>query len=395
MTSSINPPLGRLLPEKTNWERYLAQKSSPAALSPELETEAVTSSPFTRIDVSHAKALRANSQAKACFQGQTHGHEGFLLTPEWASGLSEENPKYRDVLYPFLTVDDLLSSFPPRPKRYLIDFYPRQMTAAAKYETPFAIVKKLVLPDREKAAALEQERNSQILSEDPAAKINRHHADFLKQWWLLSGSCEEMLQKINRLPRYIACSYAGKHPILEFVSAEIRPHASIVVFTFADDYSFGILQSSLHATWLISKCSTLTERFRYNPNAVFDTFPWPQSPGVRNARRVTQASRSLRALRRKRVHADGLTFRELIRLLESPTETALQAAQEELDAAVRAAYRMSDEQASLPSLLDLNIKLAALEARGTQIQGPGLPAVYKDRADFISTDRVEIQPLKG
>jgi hypothetical protein len=28
--------------------------------------------------------------------------------------------------------------------------------------------------------------------------------------------------------------------------------------------------------WFIGKCSKLTERFRYTPKSVFDTFPWPQ-----------------------------------------------------------------------------------------------------------------------
>ena len=30
--------------------------------------------------------------------------------------------------------------------------------------------------------------------------------------------------------------------------------------------------------WFITKCSKLTERFRYTPESVFDTFPWPQTP---------------------------------------------------------------------------------------------------------------------
>ena len=49
-----------------------------------------------------------------------------------------------------------------------------------------------------------------------------------------------------------------------------------MVFPFADDYSFGILQSGIHWAWFTAKCSTLTERFRYTSDTVFDTFPWPQ-----------------------------------------------------------------------------------------------------------------------
>ena len=40
--------------------------------------------------------------------------------------------------------------------------------------------------------------------------------------------------------------------------------------------SVGILQSGTHWAWFRAKYSTLTERFRYTSDTVFDTFPWPQ-----------------------------------------------------------------------------------------------------------------------
>jgi len=66
-----------------------------------------------------------------------------------------------------------------------------------------------------------------------------------------------------------------------------------------DDYSFGILQSGLHWAWFTAKCSTLTARFRYTSDTVFDTFPWPQSPTLAQVKAVAEASVSLRALRRE------------------------------------------------------------------------------------------------
>lgn len=39
---------------------------------------------------------------------------------------------------------------------------------------------------------------------------------------------------------------------------------------------FGILQSGLHWLWFTTKCSELKSDFRYTPESVFDTFPWPQ-----------------------------------------------------------------------------------------------------------------------
>jgi type II restriction/modification system DNA methylase subunit YeeA len=177
-------------------------------------------------DVASAKRLQTNANAKACFQGQTHGHEGFLLTPAQAFQIIKEDKRNREVVFPFLTADDLISTHPPSPTRYVIDFHPRDVLAAGKYEGPFAIVKKLVLPAREAAAKKEEDRNKKMLEENPEAKVNHHHANFLKQWWLLGWARAEMIQRISKLPRYISCGQVTKRPIFEFISADIRPNAA-------------------------------------------------------------------------------------------------------------------------------------------------------------------------
>lgn len=338
-------------------------------------------------DVSSAKSLRANSQPKACFQGQNPGHEGFLLTPEWAFALFEENHKYREVVLPFLTVGDLLSTFPATPKHYVIDFHPRQMRTAAKYATPFEIVRKLVLPDRERAAAQEKERNSQLLWCDPAARVDDHHLRFLKYWWILSWDGGEMIQRVNRLPRYIVCGYVGQRPVFEFASRQIRPSAGCTVFPFADDYCFGVLQSEICRTWFAA---------RHPSNQVFETFPWPQSPGLADVRRVAKAARSLRALRRMCLDDGSLSLRELYERVDLAGENPLRAAEEELDEALRAAYKMESKPDTLRALLELNLEIASLEAAGIEAQGPGVPAIVRDKelADFGCLDGMEIQPLE-
>jgi len=45
------------------------------------------------------------------------------------------------------------------------------------------------------------------------------------------------------------------------------------VFSFADDYSFGILQSGIHWAWVVAKGSTLKGDQNYTSDTVFDTFP--------------------------------------------------------------------------------------------------------------------------
>jgi hypothetical protein len=67
---------------------------------------------------------------------------------------------------------------------------------------------------------------------------------------------------IADIGRYISCARVTKRPIFEFITNRIHPDSALIVFPFADDYSFGILQSGLHWQWFKIRCSTLKGDFR-------------------------------------------------------------------------------------------------------------------------------------
>jgi hypothetical protein len=177
------------------------------------------------IDVSGAKVLEVNKNAPICFQGQTHGHKGFLLEPGLAASMLNADPRNSDVIKPYLGADDLFSTIPPSPSRWVIDFQPRTVTQAAAYPLPFGQIKDAVLPDRQAAADEEILRNKEVLDANPKAFVNKHHANFLNQWWLLSYGREKMLAAIAPNQRYIVCSQVTKRPIFEFVCKSVRPNA--------------------------------------------------------------------------------------------------------------------------------------------------------------------------
>ena len=151
----------------------------------------------------------------------------------------------------------------------MLDFEQRDQLAAAGYANAFAWVKANVLPDRMKAADE---------GKDEAGNQRTHHKAFLARWWQLSFGRADLLAAIEGKERYLVCSRVTKRPIFFFVSSQVRPSDALSCFAFDDDYSFGILQSLPHWQWFVAKSSKLTERLRYSPESVFDTFPWPQSP---------------------------------------------------------------------------------------------------------------------
>jgi SAM-dependent methyltransferase len=347
----------------------------------------ISASLSAQIDVTSAVRLKTNIESKGCFQGQTHGHEGFLVPVEGARRMVATDARNAEVLFPFLTADEMLGG--SGPERYVIDFQPRNVIESSSYVEPYEHLKSTVLPTRESEAAEEQDRNREILIANPAARVNKHHANFLKRWWLLSWGRQEMLETIAPLPRFVACGQVTKRPIFEFVSTSIRPNAALMVFPFPDDYSFGILQSGFHWAWFTAKCSTLTERFRYTSDTVFDTFPWPQKPTKEQISAVAAAAVALRKLRRETMGKLKYSLRQLYRTLEQPGDNPLRDAHDGLDATVRVAYSMPEAADPLAFLLELNLACAAKEKAGEKITPPGLPLMFDEDNGLVTDDCIE------
>ena len=346
----------------------------------------IPSSLSADVDVTKAKALKANKTSGLCAQGQTHGHDAFLLEPSVAKEMIRADPKYGNVLFPYMTVNDLLSTNPPQPKRYSIDFHPMDVVEASTYSRAFKQLELHVLPERKKKIVAESKRNMKLTD----STGNKHHSQFLKKWWLMSWPRAKLIQKIEGLPRYIVVGQVTLRPIFDFVSPKIRPNAALVVFPLADDYSFGVLQSTVHWTWFTHRCSTLTARPRYTTQTVFDSFPWPQNPTRAQALAIALAAVELRNLRRELMTKHSLTLRKLYRMLDLPGTNALRDATAKLDKAVLAAYGIKSLDDALGSLLALNLELAGLEKMKTPIIGPGLPIKWASEAEFYSSDAVSI-----
>ena len=70
--------------------------------------------------INQAHRLAVNRSPKVCFQGQTTGHTpGFVLSPEQARAIAEDDPLSASVIFPYLDGDDLNNGL--RPRRFVID----------------------------------------------------------------------------------------------------------------------------------------------------------------------------------------------------------------------------------------------------------------------------------
>lgn len=352
------------------------------------EIERIGPSLSFETDVSDAKTIYENTKQGLCYQGQTHGHKGFLMSEKEGKDLILKNPSNSEVLFPFMIAEDLLGKSNAQPSRYVIDFSGKDILEAQKFKPVYDRVKDMVLPAREAAAQKEASRNKDALNENPKAKVNWHHRNFLEKWWLLSYARNELIRSINSCSRYIVCGRVTKRPIFEFVSSSIHPNDALMVFPLEDDYSFGILQSSVHWTWFINRCSTLKGDPRYTSNTVFDSFPWPQTVTEKQVAKIANAAVQLRTVRRELMEKHKLTLRDLYRSVDGPGSHPMKDAQEALDAAVRNAYGFNASDDILALLLELNDELSAKESEGIPPLGPGLPKHVKSKDTYISCDSI-------
>ncbi len=339
------------------------------------EVPLINSALSDKVDVSQAARLEANTSPQRCFTGQMLGHAGFLLDSEQRDAILAADKMSADVIYPYLNGDDALSGI--ELNRYVLDFEQRDQIAASKYVGAFAWVRRKVLPDR--ATAAEK-------GKDEEGNARPHHKAFLARWWQLSFGRAELLESINGMERYIVCSRVTKRPIFFFVSSSVRPSDALSCFAFDDDYSYGILQSGAHFRWFEAKSSKLTERLRYTPDSVFDTFAWPQRPSAKSITAVAAAGRKIRSIRAEAIAGKSGGLRAVYQALELPGAHPLRVAHAELDAAVIEAYGFSARKDILQQLLDLNGECVIAEGAGQAVTAPGIPAGTKNVKALLTND---------
>lgn len=369
--SIVNWIKGQWAGQKTLMTQLGDRLDSPWRTEHPAQIHAALSSEF---DVTQAAVIQANVRSQACYQGQTHGHEGFFVDLQQ----SKFSAKELERIHPYLNGNDLLGYRDALSPRFIIDLNQCQSFDEVKfYPGLLKHIKRTVYPDLNR------------LAEDELAKTKKMtgpRQSHFKKWWKYWRSRDEMIHKISGLNRYIVSSRVTKRPVFTFISSAIRPSDALQVFALDDDYSFGILQSSLHWQWFTRQCSTLKGDFRYTSNTVFDTFPWPQTVTIAQITAVAEAARALRQLRETLMAEAQWSLRDLYKTLDQPGDTPLHRAHAALDRAVAAAYGWDDRTDPLAFLFQLNQTVAAAERSGEPVLGPGLPPWVGDRQPLISAD---------
>lgn len=161
------------------------------------------------------------------------------------------------VLKPYWNGDDVTG----RPRdMWLIDFPLRLAEADASiFAKPFEHVR--VTPDKD----------GKLISE-----LRDDSGSDGCPWWELWRSRPEMRSRVATQKRYLVTPETALHRLFVWLSSPTLPDKNLVVIPRADDTTFGILHSHIHALWALRKGSDLQDRPRYTHTSVFATFPFPE-----------------------------------------------------------------------------------------------------------------------
>ena len=288
-------------------------------------------------DAGLGEPLTANRDRQ--FFGVVPGGAGFLLSPQEAADLtSRSEADYRAVIRPFLVGSDITNEPEQRPSRLILDFYFDRLEDASRYPAALERVRRLVKPHRDGAK----------------------RKAYRERWWRLEEPIVSMRAALAPLQRFIACPAQAKRFYMIWCEPTWCPSNLTSVFAFDDDYSMGVLQSSIHTRWATGQSTTLETRPRYT-NLSFASFPWP-SRGDIDQTIGSLADAIVR--RRSEICLEreiGLT--KLYNEVDDGAYADLRKLHEQLDEAVAAAYGWPKTAAHDPAesnrlLLELNRAIA-------------------------------------
>jgi hypothetical protein len=323
-------------------------------------------------DVRKAASIEANRAGVT--MGVTFGHKAFRSgTP----GFPLELRGRRAFIRPVATGDDMLRGRMEVDPDYCIDLRDCMSEAEALATGGVALeyLKKHVYP------MLKQRADS--------GKETKHYEAWLRRWWTPLDRREEFFRTVGKKARIIVCPKVSARPIFSFISTRFVAANTMWLFAFDDDYSFGVMQSSLHWEWIKAKGGRTREDFTFSTE-VWRTYAWPQDPTERQVVAVARAGRELRRVRAELMEQNRWSLRALYQAAEVEGPHPLKAAQSALDAAVRDAYGSPADQDPITFLLELNELVSEDEQHGRKIRGPGLPNDLDPRDPrWTTTDCIE------
>lgn len=289
------------------------------------------------------EASKLSSNKDIAFMGVAPMDDGgFILTPEEAKKLINENKSYNSFIKQYISGEDLNQTIKQEATRLIIDFDNEPLETVIKFKGLYNILKSKVKPFR-----------------DTMRRECRR-----KNWWKHGERAVGMREGIKDIKRFIITAQHSKHPIFTMIeNKNILPGNSIIVFSRSNYAFLALLSSRFHTEWFRHQCSTLKGDLRYTNSTVFETFPLPDDLNAK----LDELGLRLNSLRKDICIKNKIGLTTLYNQLAEGAHDSLISLQSEIDKEVAKVYgfpldNISKPNAILSFLYKLNEKQAMKEA---------------------------------
>jgi hypothetical protein len=216
---------------------------------------------------------------------------------------------------------------------------------AKKYIRPLISAKEFINGEKRWCLWLENISPSEIRSLPEVAKrvenvrkyrlnSKREATNKLAEYPYLFGEIRQPKSEFIFIP--LTSSENRKYIPIAFFNKDNIVNNTCSVIEKADYYHFGVLTSLMHNAWMRQVCGRLESRYRYSNKLVYNNFPFPQNPTVKQKERVEKAVKEMLDIREK-YFAKGATLADLYDPVAMPKD--LTDAHKEIDDAVDQCYR--------------------------------------------------------
>lgn len=224
-----------------------------------------------------------NANTNKSFIGSYLLSTGFIIPPEIAQTICQNDSNYKKVIMRHINGDDLNQTLNQQPQRWVINFHDWPLRRAS---------------DEEWKAADEKRRRA-MLAEGicPADYMGRVAADFPEclriveekvrpqrmtdnrkvyrlRWWQYAEKRPELYNTIKDLGRVLVRAQVSKTWAFHFLPLGWVYDAKLVVFALNQYWEFSQMQGLFHECWTYDDMTTFKGDLSYAPRKNFRTFPF-------------------------------------------------------------------------------------------------------------------------
>jgi ribosomal protein S20 len=229
------------------------------------EVETISSYLDDSVFLGNPKPLACN--ANNSFQGSVVVGTGFVINELQVQNFLNANPINSEVIFPYLSGDDLNSSSKQQASRYVINFSDSPESETKKYREIYNHAIEFIKPQREAIVTDKLSKGKQLGVHDKRAAT---------EWWKYLWPRPKLYSVIAKYDKVLALPRVSKYVNITYVNSKQVFTDKVVILAYEEAKYLAILQSTIYSDWAWKNSSTLGgSTINYSPSDCFESFVFP------------------------------------------------------------------------------------------------------------------------